>query len=46
MVDLAVLVPGVTRVGGGRTVAFHAADFSDAYRLVQLLVQLATIKPG
>ncbi|WP_262285336.1 M55 family metallopeptidase [Micromonospora sp. MA102] len=46
MVDLAVLVPGVTRVGGGRTVAFHAADFPDAYRLVQLLVQLATIKPG
>ncbi|GAB3332269.1 M55 family metallopeptidase [Micromonospora halotolerans] len=46
MVDLAVLVPGVTRVGGGRTVAFRAADFSDAYRLVHLLVQLATIKPG
>ncbi|MGC4863528.1 M55 family metallopeptidase [Micromonospora sp. DT41] len=45
-VDLAVLVPGVTRVGGGRTVAFHAADFADAYRLVQLLVQLAAIKPG
>ncbi|MEU4402562.1 M55 family metallopeptidase [Micromonospora orduensis] len=46
MVDLAVLVPGVTRIGGGRTVAFHTADFADAYRVVQLLVQLATIKPG
>ncbi|MFC0032362.1 M55 family metallopeptidase [Micromonospora chaiyaphumensis] len=45
MVDLAVLVPGVTRVGGGRTVAFRAADFADAYRVVQLLVQLAKIKP-
>ncbi|RLP96575.1 M55 family metallopeptidase [Micromonospora sp. CV4] len=46
MVDLAVLVPGVARVGGGRTVGFHAADVAEAYRLVQLLVQLATIKPG
>ncbi|MFI9641335.1 M55 family metallopeptidase [Micromonospora sp. NPDC051925] len=46
MVDLAVLVPGVTRVGGGRTVAFHAADFAEVYRLVQLLAQLASIKPG
>ncbi|MGC5321823.1 M55 family metallopeptidase [Micromonospora arida] len=46
MVDLAVLVPGVTRVGGGRTVAFHAADVAEAYRLVQLLVQLASIKPS
>ncbi|NYH42717.1 D-aminopeptidase [Micromonospora jinlongensis] len=45
MVDLAVLVPGVTRVGGGRTVAFQAADFGDAYRLISLLVQLASIKP-
>ncbi|WP_422740163.1 M55 family metallopeptidase [Micromonospora sp. WMMD729] len=46
MVDLAVLVPGVARVGGGRTVAFRAADAAEAYRLVQLLVQLASIKPG
>ncbi|MEU8421986.1 M55 family metallopeptidase [Micromonospora sp. NPDC048835] len=46
MVDLAVLVPGVVRVGGGRTVAFRAADVAEAYRLVQLLVQLASIKPG
>ncbi|MFE9189874.1 M55 family metallopeptidase [Micromonospora sp. NPDC007208] len=46
MVDLATLVPGVTRVGGGRTVAFRAADFAEAYRLVQLLVQLAGIKPS
>ncbi|MEV1074807.1 M55 family metallopeptidase [Micromonospora parva] len=45
MVDLAVLVPGVARVGGGRTVAFRAADVAEAYRLVQLLVQRASIKP-
>ncbi|MGW3785497.1 hypothetical protein ACWD5Z_12965 [Micromonospora chokoriensis] len=46
MVDLAILVPGVARVGGGRTVAFQAADVAEAYRLVQLLVHLASIKPG
>ncbi|WP_059008838.1 M55 family metallopeptidase [Streptomyces specialis] len=46
MVDLATLVPGVSRAAGGRTVTFTAADFADAYRLVTLLVQLATIKPG
>ncbi|MCF0095172.1 M55 family metallopeptidase [Micromonospora sp. MH99] len=45
MVDLAVLVPGVTRVRGGRTVAFHAADVPEVYRLIQLLVQLASIRP-
>jgi D-amino peptidase len=46
MVDLATLVPGVSRGEGGRTVTFTAADFADAYRLVLLLAQLATIKPG
>ncbi|MFE6888230.1 M55 family metallopeptidase [Streptomyces sp. NPDC057694] len=45
-VDLATLVPGVSRGEGGRTVTFTAADFADAYRLVLLLAQLATIKPG
>ncbi|MFF8914985.1 M55 family metallopeptidase [Streptomyces sp. NPDC015032] len=45
-VDLATLVPGVSRAEGGRTVTFTAADFAEAYRLVLLLVQLATIKPG
>ncbi|MFC4531226.1 M55 family metallopeptidase [Sphaerisporangium dianthi] len=45
-VDLATLVPGVSRAEGGRTVAFTAAGFADAYRLVLLLVQLATIKPA
>lgn len=45
-VDLATLVPGVARAAGGRTVAFTAADFAEAYRLVLLLVQLGTIKPG
>lgn len=43
--DLAELVPGVTRTGG-RTVAFTAADTAEAYRLVLLLVQLATIRPA
>ncbi|MBK3578245.1 M55 family metallopeptidase [Streptomyces sp. MBT65] len=46
MVDLATLVPGVSRARDGRTVAFTAVDFADAYRLVLLLVQLAGIKPG
>ncbi|MCX4460102.1 M55 family metallopeptidase (plasmid) [Streptomyces sp. NBC_01340] len=46
MVDLATLVPGVSRGEGGRTVTFTAADFADVYRLVLLLAQLATIKPG
>ncbi|MEU7137122.1 M55 family metallopeptidase [Streptomyces sp. NPDC046261] len=45
-VDLATLVPGVSRAEGARTVTFTAADFADAYRLVLLLVQLAGIKPG
>lgn len=45
-VDLATLVPGVSRAEGGRTVAFTADAFSDAYRLVLLLVQLASIKPA
>ncbi|WP_329296740.1 M55 family metallopeptidase [Streptomyces pseudovenezuelae] len=46
MVDLATLVPGVSRAEGGRTVAFTATDFAETYRLVLLLVQLASIKPG
>ncbi|MGW8884503.1 M55 family metallopeptidase [Streptomyces sp. NPDC055749] len=45
-VDLAMLVPGVSRAEGGRTVTFTAADFGEAYRLILLLGQLATIKPG
>ncbi|UED85717.1 M55 family metallopeptidase [Streptomyces profundus] len=45
-VDLATLVPGVTRRDGGRTVAFTATDFAEAYRLLLLLAQLATIRPG
>jgi D-amino peptidase len=44
-VDMATLVPGVERAAGGRTVAFTAADLPEAYRLVQLLVQLAQVKP-
>ncbi|MDI3405155.1 M55 family metallopeptidase [Streptomyces cavernicola] len=46
MLDLAALVPGVTRAAAGRTIAFRAADFAEAYRLVLLLVQLAGIVPG
>ncbi|MEU2765473.1 M55 family metallopeptidase [Streptomyces diastaticus] len=45
-VDLAVLVPGVTRAGGARTVTFTAADFAEAYRLVVLLVRLGSIRPA
>lgn len=46
MVDLATLVPGVSRAEGGRTVAFTASDFAEAYRLVLLLAQLATVTPA
>ncbi|MGW3952271.1 M55 family metallopeptidase [Streptomyces sp. NPDC004752] len=45
-VDLATLVPGVSRAEGGRTVTFTAADFAETYRLFLLLAQLATITPG
>ncbi|MEV8503764.1 M55 family metallopeptidase [Actinoplanes sp. NPDC051475] len=44
-IDLAMLIPGVTRVGG-RTVTFTAGDIGEAYRLVQLLTQLGQIKPA
>ncbi|BBC33447.1 D-aminopeptidase [Streptomyces graminofaciens] len=45
-VDLATLVPGVSRAEDGRTIAFTATDFAEAYRVVLLLVQLSSIKPG
>ncbi|RPK86043.1 MULTISPECIES: M55 family metallopeptidase [Streptomyces] len=45
-VDLATLVPGVSRAGGARTAAFTAPDYATAYRLILLLAQLATIKPA
>ncbi|MFJ6807488.1 M55 family metallopeptidase [Streptomyces anulatus] len=45
-IDLATLVPGVSRTGGARTVAFTAPDYATAYRLILLLAQLATIKPA
>ncbi|GIG86054.1 M55 family metallopeptidase [Plantactinospora endophytica] len=45
-VDLATLVPGVTRAAGARTLVFTGEDMAEAYRVVQLLVQLAQIKPG
>ncbi|MDX5575151.1 M55 family metallopeptidase [Streptomyces griseus] len=45
-VDLATLVPGVSRAAGARTVAFTAPDYGTAYRLILLLAQLATIRPA
>ncbi|MFB7484851.1 M55 family metallopeptidase [Streptomyces anulatus] len=45
-IDLATLVPGVSRTGGARTVAFTSPDYAAAYRLILLLAQLATIKPA
>lgn len=45
-VDLATLVPGFTRAPGARTVTFTGRDMIEAYRGVQLLVQLGQIKPG
>ncbi|MFE3666216.1 M55 family metallopeptidase [Streptomyces sp. NPDC059164] len=45
-VDLATLVPGVSRTAGARTVTFTAPDFGTAYRLILLLAQLATIRPA
>ncbi|MFB8417248.1 M55 family metallopeptidase [Streptomyces albidoflavus] len=45
-VDLAVLIPGMTRAEGARTVTFTAADFGEAYRVVLLLVQLGSIRPA
>jgi D-amino peptidase len=45
-VDLATLIPGVGRAPGARTVTFTAEDVAQAYRLVQLLTELAQIKPS
>ncbi|MDJ1641171.1 M55 family metallopeptidase [Streptomyces pakalii] len=45
-IDLAALVPGVSRTAGARTVAFTAPDYGTAYRLILLLAQLATIRPA
>ncbi|MFI7326552.1 M55 family metallopeptidase [Streptomyces rubiginosohelvolus] len=45
-IDLATLVPGVSRTAGARTVAFTASDYGTAYRLILLLAQLATIRPA
>ncbi|MGX1950277.1 M55 family metallopeptidase [Streptomyces anulatus] len=45
-IELATLVPGVSRTGGARRVAFTSPDYATAYRLILLLAQLATIKPA
>lgn len=45
-IDLATLVPGVSRAGGARTVTFTSPDYATAYRLILLLAQLAMIKPA
>ena len=44
--DLATLIPGVTRTPQARTVAFTAQDMAQAYGLVQLLNHLAQVKPA
>jgi D-amino peptidase len=44
--DTATLIPGVERAAGARTVTFTARDVAEAYGVVQLLVQLAQVKPG
>ncbi|MFB8141398.1 M55 family metallopeptidase [Streptomyces parvus] len=45
-IDLATLVPGVSRTAGARTVTFTAPDYGTAYRLILLLAQLSTIRPS
>ncbi|MFI2081207.1 M55 family metallopeptidase [Streptomyces rubiginosohelvolus] len=45
-IDLATLVPGVSRTAGARTVVFTAPDYGTAYRLILLLAQPATIRPA
>ena len=45
-VDTATLIPGVERAAGSRTVTFTSQDVVEAYNVVQLLVQLAQVKPG
>ncbi|MCC8482343.1 M55 family metallopeptidase [Streptomyces globisporus] len=45
-IDLATLIPGVSRAAGARTVAFTAPDYATAYRLILLLAQLSTIRPA
>ncbi|MFG3418386.1 M55 family metallopeptidase [Micromonospora sp. NPDC048063] len=45
-VDTATLIPGVTRAPGARTVRFTGRDVVEAYGVVQLLVQLAQVKPA
>jgi D-amino peptidase len=44
-VDSAMLIPGVERVAGARTVSFTGRDVAQAYGVVQLLVQLAQVNP-
>lgn len=45
-VDTATLIPGVERAAGARTVTFTGQDVAETYDVVQLLVQLAQVKPG
>ncbi|WP_326556749.1 M55 family metallopeptidase [Micromonospora sp. NBC_01796] len=45
-VDLATLIPGVSRAPGARTVTFTANNTSEAHSLIQLLTHLAQIKPA
>ncbi|MET0493073.1 MAG: M55 family metallopeptidase [Actinoplanes sp.] len=45
-VDLAALIPGVSRAEGARTVTFTAADLPEAYQIITLITQLAQIVPA
>jgi D-amino peptidase len=44
IVDLAVLIPGVARAEGARTVTFTGRDVAEAYRVLQLLVELGQLE--
>ncbi|GAB3150918.1 M55 family metallopeptidase [Micromonospora sonneratiae] len=44
-VELAMLIPGIRRTAAARTITFPARDMAEAYRLVQLLVQISQLKP-
>ncbi|WP_030443700.1 M55 family metallopeptidase [Actinoplanes subtropicus] len=45
-VDTAMLIPGVERAAGARTVTFTGHDVAEICDVVQLLVLLAQVKPG
>ncbi|WP_283135708.1 M55 family metallopeptidase [Rhizohabitans arisaemae] len=44
-VELALLIPGVSRGTGARTVTYTSPDFAEAYRIVQLVAHLGRTTP-